>query len=109
MKDNFRATLLQELENYRVHLTKQKISIGVINGHLRVANLFINHIYNFTNYTRFEDISIAHATTKFLAHVKWEGLSDWIPKEVKIKLRGFFEFLETRGYKNEGILLSLKK
>jgi hypothetical protein len=109
MKDDFHAILLQQLEDYKIHLTDQKLSIGAINGHLRVGNLFINHIHNFTNYTQFEDISVAHATTKFLAHVKWDGLSDWKPKEIKIKLIVFIAFLATRGFKNEAILEGLKK
>jgi hypothetical protein len=108
MKDDFHAILLQQLEDYKIHLTNQKLSIGAINGHLRVGNLFINHINNFTNYTQFEDISVAHATTKFLAHVKWEGLSDWKPKEIKLKLIVFIAFLATRGFKNEAILEGLK-
>ena len=109
MKDDFHVFLLRQIEDFRIHLTEQQLSIGVINGHLRVATLFVNHIHNFTNYTRFEDISVAHATTKFLAHVKWEGLSDWAPKEVKLKLREFVEFLYGRGLKNKGILEMLKK
>jgi len=109
MKDDFNVLLLQQLEDFKVHLTEQKLSVGVINGNLRVATLFVNHIHNFTNYTRFEDISVAHATTKFLAHVKWEGLSDWAPKEIKLKLKGFVEFLNQRGVKNENLIEALKK
>jgi hypothetical protein len=109
MKDDFHVFLLQQLDDFRINLTDQQHSVGVINGHIRVATLFINHINNFTNYTRFEDISAAHATTKFLAHVKWEGLSDWDPKEVKLKLKGFVTFLNGRGFKNEGIIEALKK
>ena len=109
MKDDFHAILLQQLEDYKIHLTDQKLSIGSINGHLRVGSLFINHIHHFTNYTRFEDVSVAHATTKFLAHVKWDGLSDWKPKEIKLKLIGFIAFLEANGFKNEAILEGLKK
>jgi hypothetical protein len=109
MKDDFHAFLLQQLEDFRIHLTEQQLSVGVINGHIRVATLFVNHIHNFTHYTRFEDVSVAHATTKFSAHVKWEGLSDWAPKEVKLKLRGFIEFLDGRGVKNELVLEALLK
>ena len=109
MKADFHVFLLEQLEDFKIHLTDQQLSVGVINGHIRVATLFINHIHNFTNYTRFEDISLAHATTKFLAHVKWEGLSDWTPKEVKLKLKGFVLFLYERGVKNELILEALLK
>lgn len=107
MKDILNKILLQELEDYKTALTNQNHSLGSINGSVRVANIFINHIYNFTNYTRFEDISVAHATTKFLAHVKWEGLTDWSPKEIKQKLKGFIEFLDGKGYKNDAILNNL--
>ena len=109
MKSDFHAFLLQQLEDYKIHLTDQHLSIGLINGHIRVANLFINHIHNFTNYTQFEDISVAHATTKFLAHVKWEGLSDWSPKEIKLKLSIFVRFMDEKGLKNKGIIEALKK
>ncbi len=109
MKDDFHAFLLEQLEDFRIHLTEQQLSVGVINGHIRVATLFINHIHNFTNYARFEAISVAHATTKFLAHVKWEGLSDWDPKEIKLKLKGFVLFLDERGVKNELIVEALLK
>ena len=108
MKEEFHTNLLQQLEDFKVYLTEQQLSLGVINGHIRVATLFINHIHYFTNYTRFEDISVAHATAKFLAHVKWEGLSDWAPKEVKLKLKGFILFLNGNGFNNEGILEGLK-
>ncbi len=109
MKDDFHAFLLQQLEDFRINLTDQQLSVGVINGHIRVATLFVNHIHNFTNYTRFEDVSVAHATTKFLAHVKWEGLSDWAPKEVKLKLKGFVLFLDSKGIKNPSVLEALNK
>ena len=109
MKEVFHTNLLQQLEEFKDHLTDQQLSTGVINGHLRVATLFINHIHNFTNYTRFEDVSVAHATTKFLAHVKWEGLSDWAPKEVKLKLKGFVLFLDGKGVKNDLIFEALRK
>ena len=109
MKDDFHVFLLQQLDDFKVHLMDQQFSLGVINGHIRVAALFINHIHNFTHYTRFEDVSVAHATTKFLAHVKWEGLSDWAPKEVKLKLKGFILFLDVRGVKNSLVLEALNK
>ena len=107
MKESFHTILLQYIEEYKLHLVDQKLASGTINGNLRVANLFVKHIHNFTNYTCFEDISVAHATTKFLAHVKWDGLSDWQPKEIKLKLKGFVEFLDSKGMKNEAILKCL--
>ena len=109
MKDDFHVFLLQQLEDFRINLIDQQLSVGAINGHLRVATLFVNHIHNYTNYTRFEDISVAHATTKFLAHVKWEGLSDWAPKEVMLKLVGFVDFLDKKDLKNEQVLFELMR
>jgi hypothetical protein len=107
MKESLHTMLLKYIEEYKLHLTDQKLALGAINGNLRVANLFVKHIHDFTNYNCFEDISVAHATTKFLAHVKWDGLSGWQPKEIKLKLKEFVEFLDSKGIKNEAILKSL--
>jgi hypothetical protein len=107
MKETFHISLQQHIEEYKLHLTNQKLALGAINGNLRVANLFVKHIHDFTNYTNFEDISVAHATTKFLAHVKWDGLSDWQPKEIKLKLKEFIQYLDKKGMKNEAVLKCL--
>ncbi len=109
MKEEFNSNLLKQIEDFKAHLKDQQLSLGEINGHIRVATLFISHINNFTNYTRFHDISPTHATTKFLAHVKWEGLSDWDPKEIKLKLRRFILFLDSKGVKNDLIFEALRK
>lgn len=104
IKKQFHAKMLELVDEYKRELTNQKLSLGAINGHVRVASLFVNHINGYTNHVKFKDITATDANKKFLAHVKWEGLSDWDPKEIKIKLKRFFEFLDLKGFQNEKVL-----
>ena len=103
-KEAFYQTMLNSIEEFKIELANEKNSAGAINGCSRVSSAFVNHIHGYTEHIRFEDITVANASTKFLAHVKWEGLTDWNPKEIKLKLRSFLEFLERKGVVNEKIL-----
>ena len=103
-KQLFHQTLLTLIENFKLDLANQNHSSGSINGYSRVSSAFVNHINGYTEHIRFEDISLANATTKFMAHVRWEGLTDWNPKEIKLKLKMFLEYLDEQGMKNSKIL-----
>ncbi len=107
-KEAFNNQMANYVEEFRLELTGQKLSAGAINGYIRVATAFVNHIKGYTEHIRFEDISVPNANSKFLAHVKWEGLSDWNPKEIKVKLKAFIEFLDNNGFRNERVLDSFQ-
>lgn len=109
IKEQFHTNMLALVEEFRDELSNQQVPVGAINGHIRVAGLFVNHINGYTKHLKFEDVTAADANKKFLAHVKWEGLSDWDPKEIKTKLYRFIQFLDEKGYHNENVLESLEK
>lgn len=107
IKKSFHVQMLDLIDEFKIQLSSQQLPAGVINGHIRVAGLFVNHINGYTDHLKFEDITVANANKKFLAHAKWEGLSDWDPKEIKAKLKRFLEFLEQKDFHNDKVLLSL--
>ncbi|GEM_PF-5457126 len=109
IKEAFNNQMADFVEEFRLELTNQNLSAGAINGYIRVSTAFVNHIKGYTEHIRFEDISVPNANSKFLAHVKWEGLSDWNPKEIKAKLSTFIEFLDSKGFHNERVLDSFFK
>lgn len=106
-KEIFINDLLQKIEEYKLILIDENMPQGFISGHVRVATLFVKHLKDFTDHLSFDEITVANANKKFLLHVKWEGLKDWEPKEIKLKLKRFIAFLATKGHLNENLLESL--
>lgn len=106
-KESFIQELTELIVVFKQQLEEEKMSTGAISGHYRVATLFVKHIKDFTDHLSFEEITVSNANKKFLLHVKWEGLTDWDPKEIKLKLKRFVQFLATNGHVNENILESL--
>lgn len=106
-KENFISELMERIEEFKTHLNDEKMPQGSVSGHVRVATLFVNHIKDFTDHLAFDEITVVNANKKFLLHVKWKGLKDWDPKEIKLKLKRFIQFLAIKGHVNENVLESL--
>jgi hypothetical protein len=106
-KEAFIQELTELIEVFKQQLEEEKMSTGAISGHYRVATLFVKHINGFTDHLSFDEITVPNANKKFLLHVKWEGLTDWDPKEIKLKLIRFVQFLATKGHTNDKLLESL--
>ncbi|MBI1838580.1 MAG: hypothetical protein HYR91_15050 [Flavobacteriia bacterium] len=107
-KENFYNDLNRLIDEFINFLKNKNTSVGNLSGYERVARLFVKHIKDFTDYLNFEDIKVSDATTKFYAHVKWEGLKDWDKNEIRIKLKGFVEFVISKGHQNHLVFESLK-